>query len=733
MEIKLVLDGLNCANCANKIESKVNKINGVKEATVNFSTSILTVEAHEENLKEEIIKEIKSIVKKLEPHVNVEEKVEGKKMNINQDICKSSCCSTSHSSHNENSYSHEHGHSHEIKENNESVLGYIKDNLMLIIGAVIYIIALLYKGNENLLSVLLFVASYLVIGGEVIWIAIKNISRGEIFDENFLMSIATLGAFFIGEYPEAVAVMLFYQIGEMFQGYAVSKSRKSISSLMNIRADYANVLRNGEEAKVDPQNVSIDEVIIIKPGERIPLDGIVLNGTSFIDTSALTGESVPREITVGDEILSGAINNNGVLKVKVNKEFGESTVSRILELVENASNKKAPTEKFITKFSKVYTPIVVVIAILVAVIPPLVISGETFSVWIYRALSLLVVSCPCALVVSIPLGFFSGIGAASKKGILVKGGNYLEALKDSEIVVFDKTGTLTKGVFNVTEINPKNISKEELLEITAMGESHSNHPIAISIAKAYGKEINKEEIKDYKEISGHGIEVTINDNDVLLGNVKLMKVNNIEFDEIDSIGTIVYVAINGQYKGNIVISDEIKENVDIALRELKNVGIKKTVMLTGDNKRVAEKVAKSIGIDEVYSELLPGDKVSKVEEILDKNNQKGKVLFVGDGINDAPVLARADIGVAMGGIGSDAAIEAADVVLMKDKVEAIAEAIRVSRRTNKILWQNIIFSLGVKIIVMILVVLGLTNMWAAVFADVGVTLIAVLNSMRIIR
>lgn len=733
MEIKLVLDGLNCANCANKIESKVNKINGVKEATVNFSTSILTVEAHEENLKEEIIKEIKSIVKKLEPHVNVEEKVEGKKMNINQDICKSSCCSTSHSSHNENSYSNEHGHSHEIKENNESVLGYIKDNLMLIIGAVIYIIALLYKGNENLLSVLLFVASYLVIGGEVIWIAIKNISRGEIFDENFLMSIATLGAFFIGEYPEAVAVMLFYQIGEMFQGYAVSKSRKSISSLMNIRADYANVLRNGEEAKVDPQNVSIDEVIIIKPGERIPLDGIVLDGTSFIDTSALTGESVPREITVGDEILSGAINNNGVLKVKVNKEFGESTVSRILELVENASNKKAPTEKFITKFSKVYTPIVVVIAILVAVIPPLVISGETFSVWIYRALSLLVVSCPCALVVSIPLGFFSGIGAASKKGILVKGGNYLEALKDSEIVVFDKTGTLTKGVFNVTEINPKNISKEELLEITAMGESHSNHPIAISIAKAYGKEINKEEIKDYKEISGHGIEVTINDNDVLLGNVKLMKVNNIEFDEIDSIGTIVYVAINGQYKGNIVISDEIKENVDIALRELKNVGIKKTVMLTGDNKRVAEKVAKSIGIDEVYSELLPGDKVSKVEEILDKNNQKGKVLFVGDGINDAPVLARADIGVAMGGIGSDAAIEAADVVLMKDKVEAIAEAIRVSRRTNKILWQNIIFSLGVKIIVMILVVLGLTNMWAAVFADVGVTLIAVLNSMRIIR
>ncbi|WP_195986853.1 heavy metal translocating P-type ATPase [Clostridium sp. D53t1_180928_C8] len=737
MEIKLVLDGLNCANCANKIESKVNKINGVKEATVNFSTSVLTVEAHEENLREEIINEIKSIVKKLEPHVNVQEKVEGKKIKINQELCKSRCCSDNHSSHNENTHSHEHDyghdHSHEVKDNNEGIVGYIKDNLMLIVGTIIYIIALLYKGNENLLSVLLFISSYLVIGGEVLWTAIKNISRGEIFDENFLMSIATLGAFFIGEYPEAVAVMLFYQVGEMFQGYAVSKSRKSISSLMNIRADYANVLRNGEEIKVDPQNVAIDEVIIIKPGERIPLDGVVLDGRSFIDTSALTGESVPREITVGDDILSGAINNNGVLKVKVNKEFGESTVSRILELVENASNKKAPTEKFITKFSKVYTPIVVIIAVLVAIIPPLLISGETFSVWIYRALSLLVVSCPCALVVSIPLGFFSGIGAASKKGILVKGGNYLEALKDSEIVVFDKTGTLTKGVFNVTEINPKNISKEELLEVTAMGESHSNHPIAISIAKAYGKEINKEEIKDYKEISGHGIEVTIKGDDILLGNVKLMKVNNIEFDEIDSIGTIVHVAINGEYKGNIVISDEIKENVEVALRDLKNAGIKKTVMLTGDNKAVAEKVAKAIGIDEVYSELLPGDKVSKVEDILDKSDTKGKVLFVGDGINDAPVLARADIGVAMGGIGSDAAIEAADVVLMKDKVEAIAEAIRVSRRTNKILWQNIIFSLVVKVIVMILVVLGLTNMWAAVFADVGVTLIAVLNSMRIIR
>lgn len=734
MEIKLVLNGLNCANCANKIENKVNKINGIKEASLNFSTTVLTAEIHEESLKDEIIREIKSIVKKLEPHVNVEEKYDEGKIINKTTTCSSGCCDIGHKHEiDENNKSHGHDHVHEFKENESGILGYAKDNIMLIIGTIIYVIALIYKGNENLLSVLLFAASYLVIGGEVVLTAIKNIARGEVFDENFLMSIATIGAFFIGEYPEAVAVMLFYQIGEVFQGYAVNKSRKSISSLMNIRADYANVLRNNSEVKVSPEEVVLDEIIVIKPGERIPLDGIVLEGTSFIDTSALTGESVPREVNVGSEILSGAINNNGVLKVKVNKEYGQSTVARILELVENASNKKAPTEKFITKFAKVYTPIVVAISVLVAVIPPLVIKDATFSEWIYKALSILVVSCPCALVVSIPLGFFSGIGGASKKGILVKGGNYLEALKDSEIVVFDKTGTLTKGVFNVTQINPKNISKEELLEITAIGESLSNHPIAISIANAYGKEIDKNAIKDYKEISGHGIEVTIRGNDVLLGNSKLMKVNNINYEEIDSIGTIVHIAINGEYKGNIVISDEVKDNVKEALKELKSVGIKKTIMLTGDNKVVAEKVAKSIGIDEVYSELLPGDKVNKVETILTEKTSKGKVLFVGDGINDAPVLARADIGVAMGGIGSDAAIEAADVVLMKDKVEAIAEAIRVSRRTNKILWQNIIFSLGVKVAVMILVVLGLTDMWAAVFADVGVTLIAVLNSMRIIR
>ena len=722
MEIKLVLSGLNCANCANKIEAKVNKINGIENASLNFSTTVLTVEINKEEEKDNIVNEIKSIVKKLEPHVNVIEKSDDKYIKVNKVECTSRCCTDNHG----------HSHTHEFNEGNR-LLGYIKDNLLLIIGAIVYVIALAYKSNENLLSFILFGISYLIIGREVILNAIKNILRGEIFDENFLMSIATIGAFLVGEYPEAVAVMLFYQIGEVFQGYAVNKSRKSISSLMNIRADYANVLRNGREIKVSPEEVSINETIIVKPGERVPLDGTVLEGKSFIDTSALTGESVPREVTDGNEILSGSINNNGVLKVKVDKEYGESTVARILELVENASNKKAPTEKFITKFAKVYTPIVVAIAILVAIIPSIIIKDSNFSEWIYKALSILVVSCPCALVVSIPLGFFSGIGAASKKGILVKGGNFLEALKNSEIVVFDKTGTLTKGIFEVTEINSINISKEELLEITAIGESLSNHPIAVSITKAYRNKVNKDEIKDYKEISGYGIEVNIKGNDVLIGNSKLMKINNIEYNDIDSIGTIVHVAINGEYKGNIVISDEIKENVKESLSELKEVGIKKTIMLTGDNKSVAEKVAMDIGIDEVYSELLPGDKVSKIEDILNKGTSKGKVLFVGDGINDAPVLARADIGVAMGGIGSDAAIEAADVVLMKDNIEEISEAIRISRRTNIILWQNIIFSLGIKIIVMLLVILGLTNMWAAVFADVGVTLIAVLNSMRIIR
>ena len=730
MNFKLVLNGLDCANCANKIEVRVNKINGIKEATMNFSTSTLTIEIKEGILKEDIIEEVKLIVKALEPNVQVQEKINDKKLNNNIKVCTNNCCSIEPNKHDKEA---KESNDNKVKKDKFKLLKGIKNNLILIIGVVVYIIALLYKSNENLLSISLFVVSYLFIGGEIVLTAIKNISRGEVFDENFLMSIATIGAFFIGEYPEAVAVMLFYQIGETLQGYAVNKSRKSIADLMNIRADYANVLINGEEIKVSPENVNINGIIIIKPGEKVPLDGVVLDGSSFIDTSALTGESVPRKVNIGDEILSGSINNSGVLKVKVTKEFGESTVSKILELVENATNKKAPTEKFITKFSKVYTPIVVVIAILVAIIPPILIKDTTFSEWLYKALSILVVSCPCALVVSIPLGFFSGIGCASRRGILIKGGNYLEALRKSEIVVFDKTGTLTKGVFNVTEINSKNITKEKLLEITAIGESQSNHPIAMSILRAYGKDINKEEIKYYEEISGYGVKANIRGDEVLLGNAKVMKINNIEFEEVYSIGTIVYVAINNEYEGSIVISDEIKEDVDSALYKLKSIGIRKTVMLTGDNKSVANKIAKLIGIDKVYAELLPGDKVSKIEEIIKEKSKKGKVLFVGDGINDAPVLARADIGIAMGGIGSDAAIEAADVVLMRDKIESISEAISISKRTNKILWQNIILALTIKIGVMLLVVLGLTNMWAAVFADVGVTLIAVLNSIRIIR
>ena len=588
-------------------------------------------------------------------------------------------------------------------------------------------------GSNDIYGIILFGVAYILIGGEVVLSAIKNISHGELFDENFLMTLATIGAFAIGEYTEAVAVMVFYKIGEIFQDYAVNKSRKSISSLMDIRADYANKLVNNKEEKVSPEDVEIDDIIVIKPGERVPLDGIVLEGEGSLDTSALTGESVPRDIHKGEEILSGAINLNGVLKVKVTKEYGESTVSRILDLVENAGSKKAPTEKFITKFSKYYTPIVVIVAVILAIVPPLVISGAEFSDWLYRALIFLVVSCPCALVISVPLGLFAGIGAASSKGILVKGGNYLEAIKDTEIVVFDKTGTLTKGVFDVVKINAIGISKEELLEIAALGESFSNHPIGQSIVKAYSKSINKDLIKDYEEISGNGIKATIKGKKVLLGNYKLMKQYGISCIVKDEAGTIVNVAIDGEYKGYILIADEIKETSKKAIEELKKLGIKKTVMLTGDNKKVAEAVGKNVGVDEVCSELLPAGKVEELEKLLKEKSSKGKLIFVGDGINDAPVLARADIGVAMGGIGSDAAIEVSDVVLMKDDVSSISDAINIAKKTNKILWQNIVFSLIIKAIVLVLGALGMANIWEGVFADVGVTLLAVLNSMRALK
>lgn len=600
----------------------------------------------------------------------------------------------------------------------------------IIIGAAVLATAVLLSLNNEWLQIALFIISYIIVGGDVVKRAVKNIFKGQVFDENFLMSIATIGAFFIGEYPEGVAVMLFYQVGELFQSYAVGKSRKSIASLMDIRPDYVNVKKGDELVKVDPDEVQIGDIIVIKVGEKIPLDGKVIEGSSMIDTSALTGESVPREVEVGSDILSGCININGVITAEVTKEFGESTVSKILDLVENASSKKSNSEQFITKFARYYTPVVVIIAVFLAIIPPLVIDGATFSDWIYRALAFLVVSCPCALVISIPLSFFGGIGGASKKGVLVKGSNYLEALAETEIVVFDKTGTLTKGVFNVQEIHPEGVSKEELLELTAHAESYSNHPISLSLKRAYSKEIDNGRISDVEEISGHGVIATVDGKKVMVGNIKLMKMMDIPYFKGELIGTIVHVAVNNKYIGYIVIADEVKEDSAQAIKELKEANIKQTVMLTGDNKSIGSKVAKELGLDKVYAELLPADKVEKLEELFSQKSKKGKLAFVGDGINDAPVLARADIGIAMGGLGSDAAIEAADVVIMTDEPSKIATTMKISKKTLKIAHQNIVFAIGIKIIVLILSAFGITTMWAAIFADVGVTIIAVLNAFR---
>ena len=600
----------------------------------------------------------------------------------------------------------------------------------IIIGAAVLATAVLLSLNNEWLQIALFIISYIIVGGDVVKRAVKNIFKGQVFDENFLMSIATIGAFFIGEYPEGVAVMLFYQVGELFQSYAVGKSRKSIASLMDIRPDYANVKKGDELVKVDPDEVQIGDIIVIKAGEKIPLDGKVIEGSSMIDTSALTGESVPREVEVGSDILSGCININGVITAEVTKEFGESTVSKILDLVENASSKKSNSEQFITKFARYYTPVVVIIAVFLAIIPPLVIDGATFSDWIYRALAFLVVSCPCALVISIPLSFFGGIGGASKKGVLVKGSNYLEALAETEIVVFDKTGTLTKGVFNVQEIHPEGVSKEELLELTAHAESYSNHPISLSLKRAYSKEIDNGRISDVEEISGYGVIATVDGKKVMAGNIKLMKMMDIPYFKGELIGTIVHVAVNNKYIGYIVIADEVKEDSAQAIKELKAANIKQTVMLTGDNKSIGSKVAKELGLDKVYAELLPADKVEKLEELFSQKSKKGKLAFVGDGINDAPVLARADIGIAMGGLGSDAAIEAADVVIMTDEPSKIATTMKISKKTLKIAHQNIVFAIGIKIIVLILSAFGITTMWAAIFADVGVTIIAVLNAFR---
>jgi Cd2+/Zn2+-exporting ATPase len=604
---------------------------------------------------------------------------------------------------------------------------------LIILAAVAFMIALLIehlvRPDIIWLTPVIFIVSYLIVGADVIAKAFRNIRSGQIAEENLLMTVATVGAMIIGEYPEAVAVMLFYAIGEYFQSYAVTRSRKSIAALMDIRPDYANVRRNGELIKVDPDEVTVGEIIVISPGERVPLDGRVLDGFSTLDTSALTGESMPREVEIGSEVLSGCININGLLTVEVTKEYEESTVSKILDLVENASSRKAGTENFITRFARVYTPLVMVAALLIAVIPPLAFGG-TWSDWVYRALIFLVVSCPCALVVSIPLSFFGGIGGASRSGVLVKGSNYLEALAQTEIVVFDKTGTLTKGVFKVQQIHAVSLSEDELLEITAYAESYSNHPISHSLKTAYGKDIDNDRIHGVEEISGHGIIATVDGQRIFAGNEKLMQKFGVAYALTDNAGTIVHVAIDERYAGYIVIADEVKADAVEAIRTLRASGIRQLVMLTGDSISAGRKVAQELGLDEAYAELLPADKVDKVEELLAHKSLKGKLAFVGDGINDAPVLARADIGIAMGGLGSDAAIEAADVVIMTDEPSKLATGMRISQKTLRIAQQNIWLALSVKGLVLLLSALGLATMWEAVFADVGVTVIAVLNAFR---
>ena len=608
-----------------------------------------------------------------------------------------------------------------------------RDLIKIIIASILFIFSLAVKYENEWINNAIFIISYIIVGLEIIIKAVRNIIKGKIFDENFLMTIATIGAFFIGEFPEAVAVMLFYQIGELFQSYAVDKSRKSIASLMDIRPDYANVYRNGKEEKINPDEVKIGETIIVKPGEKIPLDGIILEGKTTLDTKALTGESMPREATEGYGVLSGCINLNGVIKIEVTKKYGEGTVSKMLNLVENASNKKAKSENFITKFAKYYTPTVVIIAVFLAVLPPLLVPNQSFSDWIYRALSFLVISCPCALVISIPLSFFGGIGGASKMGILIKGSNYLEALSNVETVVFDKTGTLTKGVFEVQKVNAVGISEEELLKLAAYSEYYSNHPIAKSIKKAYGKEIDEKQVIKTQELSGLGISARIGEQDVLIGNEKLMNEHEISFTKCTDIGTILYVATEKRYVGYIVIADKIKEDAEIAIKELRKNNVKQIIMLTGDRKNIGEAVSKKLGLDKVYTELLPDGKVEKVEELLKTKSEKGKLAFVGDGINDAPVLAISDIGIAMGGLGADSSIEAADVVIMTDEPSKIVKAIKLSKKTMMIVKENIVFAISVKIAVLLLAAFGISTMWEAVFADVGVSVIAIINALRVLK
>ncbi|MDR3148615.1 MAG: cadmium-translocating P-type ATPase [Oscillospiraceae bacterium] len=702
MRKSFTLQGLGCANCAAKIEREVSGITGVSEASLNFSTSVLQFNITEE-LAGNITELIETAVHKYESEVTVTD---------NDAYTRA--------------HSHDHDHTHE--EGGKSQI------IRLAIGAAVFGAGMLadrFITGIPYLSLGVLIVSYLLLGGDVLIKAARNIIRGQIFDENFLMTIASIGAFAIGEYPEAAAVMLFYQIGEMCQDMAVRKSKKSIADLMDIRPDYANLQTGTNIIRVAPESVNIGDIIIVKPGEKIPLDGVVTAGESMLDTTALTGESVPRKVSAGVSVLSGCINQSGLLTIRVTETFGESTVAKILNLVESAGSKKAHTENFITVFSRYYTPVVVIFAALMAVVPPLLMGGA-WTDWINRGLIFLVISCPCALVISIPLSFFGGIGGASRKGILVKGGNYLEALSKVDTVVFDKTGTLTYGVFKVVNLIPANgKSEDELIELAAYAESFSNHPIAKSILSGYGKPVEGADLSGYEEISGHGVSVKSGADVILAGNRKLMEREGIAFEATGADGTVIYVALNGVYAGSIVIADEIKPDSKYAIFALKDKGIRKTVMLTGDNPQIAETVGDELGIDAVYGGLLPADKVAKVEELLTQTS--GKLAFVGDGINDAPVLTRADVGIAMGGLGSDAAIEAADVVIMTDEPSKLAEAIEISRFTKRIVWQNIIFALGVKGAFLLLGAFGIATMWEAVFADVGVALLAVLNAARVMR
>lgn len=607
-----------------------------------------------------------------------------------------------------------------------------KQLIRIIISASMLLFSMLVSISVKYINNIIFIIAYFIIGYDILLKAFKNINRGKVFDENFLMSVATIGALCIGNIPEAVSVMLFYQVGELFQSYAVDKSRKSVADLMDIRPDYANVIRNDKNIKVDPNEVNIEETILVKPGEKIPLDGIIIEGNSMLNTIALTGETIPKIVGKGDKVVSGCVNIEGILKIKVTKKFGESTVSKILELVENATSRKSSSEAFITKFAKYYTPIVCTIALVLAIFPPLILK-QPFNTWIYRALSFLVVSCPCALVVSIPLSFFGGIGASSSIGVLVKGSNYLEALSNIEIVVCDKTGTLTEGVFKVQKVEAISISNEELLKYAAYAEIFSNHPIALSLKEAYGKKIDSKSITDIKEISGKGVFAKIDGKEILVGNEKLLKEKNIDFNKSNDIGTIVYVVVDNKYCGYIVISDRIKEDSYKAISLLKKNNVKKIVMLTGDKTDISKKVSEELNLDEFHSELLPQDKVKKVEKLMLEKSDGGKLLFIGDGINDAPVLALSDVGVAMGGLGSDAAIEAADIVIMNDEPSKIAEAIKISHKTMRIVKENIVFAITVKMVVLVLSALGIATMWFAVFADVGVSVIAILNALRILK